>query len=537
MFTAPIPDDDDGRVATLHSYAILDTAPEAGYEDVTALATYIFSAPYATVTFVDKGRQWFKSEAGFGTNETPRADGFCACAILQPKTMIVEDTLLDERFANNAFVTGWPRLRFYAGAPIVAPNGHVLGTVCVFDDKPRQPGSAQIAALEALARQVMSLLEQRQTIARLEAANAEARITAERLSMSQQTGRIASWQWEPSTGKFLCDGGSEWTYGRPPSEMTDTDVIFSYLHEDDRAKVKEDLKPAVEGWGLYRSEFRVLWPDGSLHWLQAFGKAMLSHEGKPIGVIGINMDVTDRKLAEAALIQGEKLAAVGRLASSIAHEINNPLEAVTNLLYLANQSEDLEEIHAYLRSADTELRRTSAIASQTLRFHRQASKATAVSCDDLISSVLGVHHSRIVNSRIQVEKRKRALVPVLCFDGEVRQVLSNLVGNALDAMSGTGGRLLMRSREGRDWTTGRKGLMITVADTGTGMSPATLAKVFQAFFTTKGIGGTGLGLWISKVILDRHRGKISVKSSDRNGRSGTVFAVFLPYEEVERPCG
>lgn len=534
MYTAPIPADDAGRVATLHSYDILDTPPEPGYEDVTALATHIFSAPYSTVTFVDTDRQWFKSEIGFGRNETNRSGNFCACAILQPETMVVQDTLLDARFADNLFVKSWPKIRFYAGAPIVAPNGHVLGTVCIFDIKPQQPGPAQIAALEALARQVMSLLQQRQTIKQLEEAIDEARMTTERLRMSQRTGRMASWEWEFATGRFIWNEGSEWTYGRPPSEMTKMDVIYSYLHEDDRAKVQEDLKPALEGWGIYRSEFRVIWPDGSLHWLEGFGRATLSPEGKPVGIVGINMDVTDRKLAEAALLQAEKLAAVGRLASSIAHEINNPLEAVTNLLYLANSSEDLEEIHTYLTSADKELRRTSAIASQTLRFHRQASRATAVSCEDLISSVLGVHHSRIMNAQVTVEKRKRACLPVVCFDGEVRQVLSNLVGNAIDAMGGTGGRLLIRSREGHDWKTGRKGLVITVADTGAGMSRDTTAKVFQAFFTTKGIGGTGLGLWISKEIVDRHRGKIWVRSSERKGLSGTVFVVFLPFEAVER---
>ena len=245
-------------------------------------------------------------------------------------------------------------------------------------------------------------------------------------------------------------------------------------------------------------------------------------------------DITAAKRITAALLQSEKLVAVGRLASTIAHEINNPLEAVTNLLYLARTTDDLADVRAYLDTADLEVQRMSAIASQTLRFHKQASRPTSVTCDDLIGNVLAIHQARLTNSDIRVEKRKRAHAPVLCFDGEIRQVLSNLVGNAIDAMHGTGGRLLMRSREGTLWRTGRKGLIVTVADTGSGMCKATLEKAFGAFFTTKGIGGTGLGLWISREILDRHDGRISVRSSQKQGRSGTVFAIFLPFDAVHR---
>ena len=137
MFSAPIPENDAERLATLYRYSILDSEPEQGYDDVTALASYICGTPFSTITLVDRDRQWFKSEVGFGTNETGRADGFCACALLQPEMMVIGDTLLEPRFCENPFVLGGPEIRFYAGAPLVAPNGHILGTVCVFDTKPR----------------------------------------------------------------------------------------------------------------------------------------------------------------------------------------------------------------------------------------------------------------------------------------------------------------------------------------------------------------------------------------------------------------
>lgn len=244
-------------------------------------------------------------------------------------------------------------------------------------------------------------------------------------------------------------------------------------------------------------------------------------------------DVTDLRRTETALRQSEKLAAVGRLAASIAHEINNPLESVTNLLYLMQGSENPDDIHQYVETAERELRRVSLIANQTLRFHRQSTNAGPAFCFDLIGDSLSMLQGRLVNNHIDVQKRKRAGQPVQCFGGEIRQVLSNLISNAIDSMP-TGGRLLVRSREATDWETGAKGLILTVADTGTGMSREVEGKIFTAFYTTKGIGGTGLGLWISKEIVDRHRGKLRVRSSQTTGGSGTVFTLFLPFEAVSR---
>jgi len=255
-------------------------------------------------------------------------------------------------------------------------------------------------------------------------------------------------------------------------------------------------------------------------------------DGTISGIIVLGVDVTESKRAEKALMQTEKLAAVGRLASSIAHEINNPLESVTNLLYLARETAINPETREYLNIADRELRRVSVIANQTLRFHKQSSRPQWITSEELIASALTIYQGRLVNSNVDVEKRIRASRSVFCFEGEIRQVLSNLIINAIDAMHPHGGRLLMRSREGTDWKTGRKGLILTVADTGSGMSPDTAAKIFEPFFTTKEIGGTGLGLWVSHEIVERHGGTLAVRSSQRPGHSGTVFTLFLPFEAV-----
>ena len=360
------------------------------------------------------------------------------------------------------------------------------------------------------------------------------RSTAERLRLAQSAGRVATWEWDLATGNLIWGDECMWAYGRPAEELANIETILKLLHPEDLLDVMERVKPALEGTGEYNAEFRILWPDGSIHWSQGFGKPVLSAAGKPVAIVGFNIDISDRKIADAALIRTEKLAAVGRLASTMAHEINNPLEAVTNLLFLAQNSKHLDEAKPFLDTADLELRRASAITKQALRFHKQATRPTSVTFAELVSDLLTGRHSRMRNSHIVLDEKDRSTHSVLCFEGEIRQVLSNLVGNAIDAMHGRGGTLFIRGRNGCDWRTGKSGLIITIADTGAGMSDLTKAKLFDAFFTTKGIGGTGLGLWISKEIMDRHTGRIAFKSSERPRLSGTVFTVFLPFNAVVR---
>ncbi len=256
---------------------------------------------------------------------------------------------------------------------------------------------------------------------------------------------------------------------------------------------------------------------------------VFAEDGSVRAITAASLEVTAQKRAENALIQSEKIAAVGRLASSIAHEINNPLEAVTNLLYLARQSRDPDEIHLYLETADLELRRISLITSQTLRFYRQSTRQTSVTAASLVETVLSLYQGRLQNSGVRVHTRPWVERPILCFEGEIRQVLNNLVGNALDAMP-HGGRLLIRSHAITKPDTAAKDLVLTFADTGSGIPPETLKNIFEPFFTTKGMMGTGLGLWISKGIVEKHQGVLKVRSAQGKG---TVFRLCLPFGSEE----
>ena len=285
-----------------------------------------------------------------------------------------------------------------------------------------------------------------------------------------------------------------------------------------------------EGHPIPPEDFLYERGDGTKGWINMAASPVFNENGEVTGGVLAISDVDQQRRSELALVQNEKLAAVGRLAASISHEINNPLEAVTNLLYLTRNCEGLPtEAKDYLDSANQELGRVSQIVSHTLRFHRQSTKPRAVTAEELLEPTLGIFAGRLANSQVEVAVRHRGHDPVICYEGEIRQVLNNLVGNAVESMR-TGGKLTVRSESSRSWVTGTPGVRILVADKGSGMSPEVIKHIFEAFYTTKGINGTGLGLWISRGIVEKHHGTLRFKSSAVPGRSGTVFSLFLPHD-------
>ena len=289
-------------------------------------------------------------------------------------------------------------------------------------------------------------------------------------------------------------------------------------------------------------ELEITGPAGKLKWpwtwlVTAYPVRTAANQVRWVGVIVI--DASERKRGEEALRRNEKLAATGRLAASIAHEINNPLEAITNLLFLLRKFCQLDGPAAnYVTMAQEEVRRMSEITQQTLRFYRQSTLPSRANMAELLDSVLTLFNVRLTTLRIRLERKYDPGMDLYCFAGEVRQVIANMVSNAIDATTG-GGRLVVCARRSRDWKdSGRMGIRFTVADTGIGMEPDAQQHLFEAFFTPKGITGTGLGLWVSSEIIRKHNGTVRVRSrSAASGRqSGTVFQIFLPdYQVLAEP--
>jgi signal transduction histidine kinase len=234
--------------------------------------------------------------------------------------------------------------------------------------------------------------------------------------------------------------------------------------------------------------------------------------------------------SEEALRRTEKLAVAGRLAASLAHEINNPLTSVTNLLFLIRSARDVKEAQHWALLAEDELRRVTEISNHTLRFHRSARGLEEAEMRSLLDSSVVLFRAKLRNQQIDVSVACDKDTPVVCAVGEIRQVLVNLIANAVDAMP-RGGKLLLRGTKVPHPASSTRGVRISVVDHGPGISRTTRQKLFEPFFTTKGNTGTGLGLWLSKDIIDRHQGLIQVRNHCHP--RGAVFSIWIPEKPPE----
>ena len=321
--------------------------------------------------------------------------------------------------------------------------------------------------------------------------------------------------------------------GRTLPELLPDDV--AHKMEDTVAQVFAEEQP-VRNLELTGREART---GQSWTWLaSAYPVLTNPQQVRWVGVIVL--DATERKRSEEALRKTEKLAATGRLAASIAHEINNPLEAITNLLFLLRNFCKLQDpALKYVSLAEDEARRISEITQQTLRFYRQSTMPSRTGMSDLLDSILSLYQGRLTSLNIHVERKYERDMDLFCFAGELRQVFANLIGNAIDACN-SGGRILVCARRSRNWKNpSETGIRFAFADTGTGMDAEVRQHAFDAFFTTKDVTGTGLGLWVSHEIIVKHHGFVHLRSrpAGREKPSGTVFQIFIPDTESIASAG
>jgi two-component system, NtrC family, sensor kinase len=252
-------------------------------------------------------------------------------------------------------------------------------------------------------------------------------------------------------------------------------------------------------------------------------------QGVLSGSIFILVETTKQKLAEQALLASERLAATGRIAHTIAHEINNPLEAVTNLVFLLNTSLDQREVaQSYVDLASQELSRVSRIARQILSFNRESTVPVEIRISDLIDDVLALNNRAIVDKAIKVKNKWDVSQCVHGFPAQLRQVFSNLIRNAIEASYGGGEIRIKISAATLGQELRRPAVRVTIADHGVGIPSEHRTKIFDAFFTTKDLKGSGVGLWLSSSIVHEHGGRLQVCSSTQLSRSGTCMSVVLP---------
>lgn len=288
-------------------------------------------------------------------------------------------------------------------------------------------------------------------------------------------------------------------------------------------------RQAVESGRNYSAEHQIRGKDGQYRWFLARAVPMRGGQGRVLRWFGTCTDIEERKNTEEALRRSEKLAATGRLAAAIAHEINNPLEAVVNLLYLARTVvlSSPTDAGKYLVMAEKELARVAHISKKTLAFYRDSTDPHETDVCSLVGEVAEVYSAHATSARVEIKGEYACTLRPKILAGEIRQVISNVIANAIDA-SRAEGRLRVRVHDSFNYRTRQRGVRIVVADNGSGISESVRSRLFQPFVTTKKDRGTGLGLWVSASIIERHNGSIRVRSVTESGRSGTCMSIFLP---------
>ncbi len=453
-------------------------------------------------TWVNRAHNNFSVEQFLGRRDDELLPADAIPGLIDFKRAVVENNAADRR-EFRILVDGALAVYDITAEPIHSADGEVTGIT--------------VAALDITERAL---------------AEGELREKSELIDLAQAAVNAGYWSYFPATGDCFLSPGEQVLFGLGSARPRVSEVL-DRIDQQDRERVTAALEAALQT-GVYFAEFRIRAADGATRWLAGQGRMLTRPDGETY-MVGINFDVTKQKLAEEALRKNEKLAIAGRLAAAIAHEINNPLEAVTNLLYLVKLSSPAGEAREYVLKAEEELGRVSQIVTQSLRFHRQSTTPTRERLSTLLESAAGLYKSRMLAGQVELRCDFRDTAEVRCYASELRQVFGNFVGNALDAMN-QGGILFLRTREARDHATGEAGVRILVADTGHGMDAATLQRIAEPFFTTKGANGTGLGLWISKDILHKHRATLRIRSRQGGNACGTVFSIFLPLRAIPEPA-
>jgi PAS domain S-box-containing protein len=405
-------------------------------------------------------------------------------------------------------------------------------------------------SVRRLAQQKAELASQ-ELQRRLELAESERQLAEERarateelryrdnvLQVALKASGMGLWVWDLE--KDVVHRSDE-VYGmvgcEPGAFGSDPEAWLRFVVPEDVPALDEAFAKVRAEGADYHMQYRVRWPDGSLHWLESQGKSEMDAQGKVTRIFGVMADITHRKHADEALLRAEKLAVAGRLAASVAHEINNPMEAVANMLYLISMTDSLEEARMQASGALDELMRIALVAQSTLKFHREIGTPKDTLLSEVMESVLAMFRGKLQAMEIDVETNVDGERPINCMLSETQQIFANLVANAIEALEHKG-RLVIRIRPSRDWrdrTT--QGMRVTICDTGAGFDRATAGRIFEPFFTTKTETGTGLGLWVVALLVARNNGSVRVRSTQRQGASGTAFSVFLPFGETaeERP--
>jgi PAS domain S-box-containing protein len=560
------------RLAVLRRYAILDTPPELAFDDIVHLAAEICDTPIAVINLIEEHRQWFKAVVGLDVRETPVGVSICANMLDETGVVVVPDTRVHPRLADNPLITGEPGLHFYAGAILASDSGIAFGTLCVLDTRPRAEGltERQHSALAKLGRQVMAQLELRMIGRKLIERETRMRAMAEALPQLMWAGGADGLpdyynsQWFAYTGMERDEKhGGRWA---------------EFVHPDDRAEAMRRWKRAVATGEPYEIEYRLLARDGTYRWF--LGRAVPTRDpasGALMRWLGTCTDIEDvvrareverdlnavlerevairtreladanarlveearqRARAEEALRQAQKMEALGQLTAGISHDFNNLLTGILGSLELVRarlQAGRTADLDRFLCAAMMAGHRASALTRRLMTFARRQSLDAAPTDVNHLVAAMDEFIRRTVGETIAVTiELDDALWTAHCDAAQLENALLNLVINARDAMHDGGTLRIATSNAELDaaYCATQANLKagdyvcIAVRDTGIGMPPEVAARVMEPFFTTKPVGqGTGLGMSMLYGFVEQSGGHVRLVTAPGQG---TTVSVFLP---------
>jgi signal transduction histidine kinase/DNA-binding response OmpR family regulator len=543
MHSAELPPNEDARLRALIDLGVLDSGPEEEFDALVRIASLVCEVPISLISLIDAERQWFKANIGLpGVNETPRDIAFCAHAILSDGIFEVPDATQDTRFFDNPLVASQPDIRFYAGAPIFMADGYRIGTLCVIDRKPRKMNSMQREILSSLALAASQALEGRRAIRAQKDLARDLTASEERLMLATEVAGIGIWDFNLISGELKWDAQNYLLYGLKPSNSAGAYELWSRaVHADDLAAAEQSLQHTIATGQDFFSEFRVIWPDGSIHKIKGLGRVRKDDEGKSVRIVGTNMDVTEAaNYAESLKLardNAEKASqSKGQFLANMSHEIRTPMNAILGMLNLLGATELNSRQVDYAGKAEAAAKSLLGLLNDILDFSKiEAGKleldAQPFSLERLLRDLSVIVSSNLGKKPVEILFDLDPTIPTQLVGDSMRlqQVLINLSGNAVKFTER--GEIVIQVKV-VDLAAESATLRIAVKDSGIGISPDNQKKLFSDFIqaeasTTRRFGGTGLGLSICKRLVNLMGGDLLVDSVMGQG-STFHFEIQLP---------